>query len=78
MGSVPRRDALKNWARLRRQMAEQHAQVALLNEATVPAGAKAIYEAEGTKGRDGKPRPWSAAIVSDWRLDPIEQATSRP
>lgn len=51
----PKRDASENWARLEQLIAEQSAQVALLNKAKVPPGTQAIYEAEGTKGRDGKP-----------------------
>lgn len=77
MGSVPRRDAHANWARLGQLMAQQPAQVAVLNEVKVPPGAKAIHKPEGTKGIDGKPRDWSTAIVSEWRLDPIEDARPR-
>jgi hypothetical protein len=74
LGSVPAKDAGANWARLEQLMATQPAQVALLNEAKVPQDTQAIYEAAGTRGRDGKPRDWSTAVVSDWRLDPIEDA----
>lgn len=34
----------------------------------------ALVEAEGTTGRDGKPRPWSTAVVSSWEVDPILDA----
>jgi hypothetical protein len=73
----PGRDPYENWARLEQLMAEQCAQVALLNEARVPSGTHGIYEAEGTKGRDGKPRDWSTAVISRWQLDPIEDARPR-
>lgn len=77
LGSPPKRDAGANWARLEHLMAEQSVQVALLNEAKVPRGTKAIYESDGTKGRDGKPRKWSTAIKSDLKLDEIRDARPR-
>lgn len=79
LGSWPKRDASQNWTRLEQLMAEQSAQVALLNEAKVPPGTQAIHEAEGTKGRDGKPRDWSTAVVSlsGWQVDPVEDARPR-
>jgi endonuclease/exonuclease/phosphatase family metal-dependent hydrolase len=74
LGSRPKRDANANWAQLKHLMAEQGAQVALLNETKVPLGTRAIHEPEGTRGRDGKPRPWSTAVLSEWKVDPITDA----
>ena len=77
LGSPPKRDAAANWTRLDHLMAEHSVQVALLNEAKVPPGANAIFEQEGTKGRDGKPRAWSTAVRSDLVLDEIRDARPR-
>jgi hypothetical protein len=74
LGSVPSRNAVENWAWLKHLMAEERAQVALLNEAKVPKDTPAVWDSEGTKGRDGKPRDWSTAVVSDWKPDEIRDA----
>jgi endonuclease/exonuclease/phosphatase family metal-dependent hydrolase len=74
LGSPPKRDPAANWARLEHLMAARSIDVALLNEARVPPGTKAIYEPDGTKGRDGKPRAWSTAIRSELELDEIRDA----
>jgi hypothetical protein len=77
LGSVPTRDPAKNWAQLERLMADQQAHIALLNEARVPPGANVAHEPDGTRGRDGKPREWSTAVLSDWELSPITNARPR-
>lgn len=58
------------WAALDRLSAD----VALLNEAEVPPDRPAIHSASGTHGRDGKRRPWSAAITSRFPMRPITDA----
>jgi hypothetical protein len=46
----------------------------LLNEAVVPQGRVAIWSEAGTQGRDGKRRPWSAAITSRFPTTAITDA----
>lgn len=48
--------------------------ICLLNEALVPEGRKGSWSPTGTHGRDGGKRPWSAAVISDLRCEPITDA----
>jgi endonuclease/exonuclease/phosphatase family metal-dependent hydrolase len=48
--------------------------ICLLNEAVVPADRLAIWSDTGTHGRDGKRRPWSAAITSRYPTAAITDA----
>jgi hypothetical protein len=72
LGSVPRRNASRNWGRLSELMEQRSVDVALLNEASVPVpdGLMARYSESGTSGRDRLAndqtiqRPWSTAVVS--------------
>lgn len=61
------------WAHLRRLRPD----VMLLNEARVPARLTGAYSSEGTIGRDGGKRPWSAAVVSRHPLSQISEARAR-
>ncbi len=51
--------------------------VCLLNEAVVPPGRVAVWSETGTRGRDGKRRPWSAAVVSRFPTVAITDARPR-
>lgn len=53
------------------------ADIALLNEAVVPAGRSGLWSAEGTRGRDSGRRPWSAAVVTQLPWRRIEDAEPR-
>lgn len=57
-------------------LAELSFDVALLNEASVPLpeGIDAVYEPEGTVGRDGYPRRWTAAVASQHKPRRIDDA----
>jgi hypothetical protein len=48
--------------------------ICLLNEADVPAGRQGVWSADGTRGRDNKNRPWTAAVVSSLQSSPITDA----
>jgi endonuclease/exonuclease/phosphatase family metal-dependent hydrolase len=39
--------------------------IAMLNEAEVPPERRGIWSRTGTEGRDGRLRPWTAAVVTD-------------
>jgi hypothetical protein len=48
--------------------------ICLLNEAVVPAGRHGAWSASGTIGRDGKRRPWTAAVITKKPSRPITDA----
>ncbi len=48
--------------------------IALLNEAIVPAGSMGVWNRAGTQGRDLGRRAWSAAVMSDLPLSCITDA----
>jgi hypothetical protein len=50
------------------------ADIYLLNEAFVPTGRQGEWRSEGTLGRDGKTRRWTAAVVSSFRSSRITDA----
>jgi endonuclease/exonuclease/phosphatase family metal-dependent hydrolase len=51
--------------------------IALLNEATVPSERPGTWSREGTLGRDGKRRPWSAAVLTSHLHSEIRDACPR-
>lgn len=51
-----------------------NADVCLLNEAIVPTGRAGVWNPDGTIGRDGKRRRWTAAIISGRQLSLIADA----
>lgn len=51
--------------------------ICLLNEAVVPEGRTGVWNAAGTIGRDGKKRPWTAAVVSRFPISQITDARAR-
>ena len=48
--------------------------ICLLNEAVVPEGRLGVWSEAGTHGRDGKRRPWSAAVTSRFPTVAIKDA----
>lgn len=48
--------------------------ICLLNEAVVPAERYGAWSASGTVGRDGKRRPWTAAVVTKSPSQPLADA----
>jgi hypothetical protein len=48
--------------------------ICLLTEAVVPAGRRGAWSKDGTVGRDGKERPWTAAVVSGLQSSAITDA----
>ncbi len=48
--------------------------ICLLNEAVVPQGRAGAWSDVGTLGRDGKKRPWTAAVISRLPSAPITDA----
>lgn len=77
LGSYPKRDPRPGWSKLK-ELTEGRAHIALLNEAAdVPSSLHAVFESQGTKGRDRKRRPWSTAIVSNIPMTPISDAKPR-
>ncbi len=53
------------------------ADVCLLNEARVPSGRNGVWWPNGTVGRDGKTRSWTAAVVTSWPTTPITDAQAQ-
>ena len=51
--------------------------VCLLNEAVVPDGRAGVWSRTGTDGRDGKRRPWTAAVISKFPVSQITDARPR-
>jgi hypothetical protein len=58
------------WSALDRLQAD----ICLLNEAIVPSDRRGAWSAIGTRGRDGKVRRWTTAVVSTWPSNPITDA----
>lgn len=63
---------LQAWAALDRLDAD----ICLLNEAVIPEGRTGVWSRAGTVGRDGKSRPWTAAVIS--RFPTVEITDARP
>jgi endonuclease/exonuclease/phosphatase family metal-dependent hydrolase len=58
------------WAALDRLQPD----ICLLNEAVVPSDRSGVWSALGTRGRDGKVRRWTTAVVSKWPACTITDA----
>ena len=69
--NVARKD--RAWAALDRLKPD----ICLLNEAVVPANRRGVWNADGTIGRDDKPRPWTAAVITTSTFRPIVDAQAR-